>query len=87
MQMLNRDEIIKLIKEKPLHAGIAGVVILIVFILILTSLFGGGKQGKAAATAKAIKGPLRISIIENGTIQPKEKIIKMRLRVIPRLSI
>jgi len=73
--MLNRDEIIKLIKEKPLHAGIAGVVILIVFILILTSLFGGGKQGKAAATAKAIKGPLRISIIENGTIQPKEKII------------
>ncbi len=65
----------KKIKEKPLHAAIAGAVILIVLILILNALFGDDESGKVASTAKVKKGPLRISVTETGTIQAKEKII------------
>jgi HlyD family secretion protein len=65
----------KKIKEKPLHAAIAGAVILIILILILNALFGDGKSSKVASTAKVKRGPLRISVTETGTIQAKEKII------------
>jgi HlyD family secretion protein len=65
----------KKLKEKPLHAGIAGAVILIVLIIILNAIFGGSESGKVASTAKVKKGPLRISVTETGTIKPKEKII------------
>ncbi|MBN1905916.1 MAG: efflux RND transporter periplasmic adaptor subunit [Deltaproteobacteria bacterium] len=65
----------KKLKEKPLHAAIAGAVILIVLIIIFNLLFGGGESGKVTSTAKVKKGPLRISVTETGTIQAKEKII------------
>lgn len=93
--MLNRDEIIKIIKEninkikgsnvikviqdkikeKPLHAAIAGVIVFILFILILASLFGGNGDTRGGSTFKARKGPLRISVTETGTIQARERII------------
>jgi HlyD family secretion protein len=78
MRMPNREEInklIKIIKEKPLYSAIAGAVILFIFIVILTSIFSDGESGKVASTARAKKGPLRISVTETGTIQAKEKII------------
>jgi HlyD family secretion protein len=65
----------KKLKEKPLHAGIAGAIALILLIFILNLLFGSDETSKTASTAKVMRGPLRISVTETGTIQAKEKII------------
>ena len=68
------NNIIKLIKEKPLHSGIAGAAVLILLIIILASI-GGGDDSKSGSTARVKKGPLLISVKESGTIQAREKII------------
>lgn len=63
------------IKEKPLHAAIAGVVVFIFFMLILASLFGGNGDTINGSSYKARRGPLRISVTETGSIQARERII------------
>lgn len=72
--MLNKDNIIKFIKDKPLHSGIAGAAIFLFFILLLSLIFGGGDSDNGGSSFKVKKGPLRISVTESGTIQAKEKI-------------
>lgn len=73
--MLNKNDIIKIVKDKPVQSGIAGIVIIFFLILILSLLFGGSDSSSSASSFKAKKGSLRISITETGTIQAKEKII------------
>ncbi|MFC1494739.1 HlyD family efflux transporter periplasmic adaptor subunit [Thermodesulfobacteriota bacterium] len=86
--MLNKDELIKnikdntiikiikdKIKEKPLYGVIAGVIIFIFLMLILASLFGDSDDSMNGSSFKARKGPLRISITEAGSIQARERII------------
>jgi HlyD family secretion protein len=73
--MLNKDDIKKFIKDKPLHSGIAGAAIFLFFIMLLSLIFGGGNGDMSGSSFKVKKGPLRISVTESGTIQAKEKII------------
>ncbi len=68
------NNILKYIKEKPLHSGIAGAVVLIFLIIILVSI-GGGDSSKSGSSTKVKKGNLLISVKESGTIQAREKII------------
>lgn len=63
------------IKENQRKYAIGGGVVLILIIWIFSMLFGGGEVTDNMPTFKAKKGPLRISVTESGTIQPKEKLI------------
>ncbi len=73
--MLNKNDIIQYIKTNPRNSAIGGGVLFILIIWIFSMLFGGGEVTDNMPTFKAKKGPLRISVTESGTIQPKEKLI------------
>lgn len=64
----------EIIKKRP-GLSVAGVAVLVLVAWGLLSLFTGNDAESSIPTYVVKKGPLKISITETGTIQPKEKII------------
>jgi HlyD family secretion protein len=64
----------ELMKRKPI-ASVAGIIVALLFVWGFISLITGGSAESSIPTYEVKQGPLRISVTETGTIQPKEKII------------
>ena len=64
----------ELIKKKPaLSTG--GIILLVLLVVGIIFLFNGESAESSIPTYEVKQGPLKISVAETGTIQPKEKII------------
>src|SRR4030043_576215 len=64
----------ELIKKSPaLSTG--GIILLILLVVGIIFLFNGESAESRIPTYEVKQGPLKISVTETGTIQPKEKII------------
>jgi HlyD family secretion protein len=72
--MLNYSKLQEVIRKRP-GLSVAGVAVLVLVAWGLLSLFTGKDAESSIPTYAVKKGPLKISITETGTIQPKEKII------------
>ncbi len=74
IKMLNKTKIKEFITKRP-AISIGGLVFLCVIILGILSLLSG-KDAESSIEKYIVKeGPLKISITETGTIQPREKMI------------
>jgi HlyD family secretion protein len=72
--MLNYNKIREILKKKP-GLSIAGGAVLVLVLWGMISLLTGGDAESSIPTYAVKKGPLKISITQTGSIQPKEKII------------
>jgi HlyD family secretion protein len=64
----------ELMKKRPaLSTG--GIILLVLLVVGIIFLFNGESAESSISTYEAKQGPLKISVAETGTIQPKEKII------------
>jgi HlyD family secretion protein len=64
----------ELIKKRP-ALSTAGIILLILLVVGIISLLNGESAESSIPTYEVKQGPLKISVTETGTIQPKEKII------------
>jgi HlyD family secretion protein len=72
--MLNKAKIKEFIKKRP-AISMGGIVILGLFIWALLSQLTGDEAESSIEKYAIKEGPLKISVTETGTIQPKDKVI------------
>jgi HlyD family secretion protein len=71
---INRNTIKEIIKKRP-AISVGGIVLLALALWAATSLFSSNDAQSNINNYTVRQGPLKISITETGTIQPKEKLI------------
>lgn len=68
------DKFREIFKKRP-AVSVAGIAVLVLLLWGAISILGGEDAASSIPTYTVKKGPLKISVIETGTIQPAEKII------------
>jgi HlyD family secretion protein len=73
-EVIHYNELKEIIKKKPAVSA-AGIIVLVLLVWGGISLISGGSAESSIPTYTVKQGPLKISIVETGTIQPREKLI------------
>ena len=63
------------LRPRPVRIGLAAVCVVLLAAVVYAIWFGGNDSGKQLATAAVKRGPLVISVDQNGTVQNRERAV------------